>query len=558
MKPLPIGISDYKEIIETDCYYVDKTVLIQEILSFKDKVTLLCRPRRFGKTLNLSMLKYFFEQSPVSRVHLFQDKLVWAHESARAHQGKYPVIFISFKDVKSITFQEAYENITLLIGKEFARHHSVIAPLLKEHQEKRVASIIEGTASVTVYQESLLLLSELLFQAQNKQVVLLLDEYDTPIHAAYTNGYYNQMVAFIKTIFGKVLKDNVYLERGVLTGILRTAKEGIFSDLNNLTVCTLLSNEYADKFGFTEEEVVQLIKDQDLNLPIEKVAAWYNGYNAGDSTLIYNPWSILMCARQRGDLKPYWSNTSGNDILRELIIKSSNDIKKELELLLQHTQFDKTIEESFTFSDIIYSHNALWSLLFFSGYLTYSQRVLTEQGKYRCSLRLPNHEVEGIYRDFIETIFSQTFCQGGSLHEFLRALIAGDVIILQHLLQEFVINSMSFHDIDAAQPERSYHLFVLGLLVTLTGTYQVRSNRESGYGRYDIMLIPIDTTQPGVVIEFKKALSQGLEQAADAALEQIADKRYVQELHALGITEVRSYGIAFEGKQVLVKQGHVS
>lgn len=553
MRVIATGISDYKEIIEKNYCYVDKTLLIEELLSTGDKVTLLCRPRRFGKTLNLSMLHYFFEKTPHSHAYLFTDKLIWRNERMRAQQGNYPVIFLTFKDVKEQDFQGAYKSIVNLIIDEFKRHEITLSRILDPDEHVKYRKIIEGSADRIDYSASLLFLSRLLNKAYAHNVMVLIDEYDAPIHAAYTHGYYQEMVDFIRILLSKVLKDNSYLERGVLTGILRTAKEGIFSGLNNLTVCTLLNDEYADKFGFTESEVSALVHEQNIPVPTQEITSWYNGYHAGRSTLIYNPWSILMCAKNHGALKPYWANTSGNEVVKDLITKASSTIKNELLALLQHELVEKPLEEAFTFSDINWRTDTVWSLLFFSGYITYSSRTLTSRGKLVCSLRLPNREIEELYKNFIEDIFAQSFTHSHHINEFFTALMHGDCALVQQLLQEFVLNATSFHDIDSAEPERSYHLFVLGMLVTLEGTYHVRSNRESGYGRYDIMLIPRDTNKPGVIIEFKRAMQQTLEQAADAALEQIHEKQYAQELRAMGIETICSYGIAFQGREVLVK-----
>ena len=553
MKSLPIGISDYKEVVTKDYYFVDKTLLIQELLDIKYKVYLLCRPRRFGKTLNLSMLKYFFEKTEKSNAHLFTNKKIWQNEHYRSEQGKYPVIFISFKDVKSDNWESAYQHILDLIMIEFEYHEQFLLPKLTARQAKKYSMIADGQASQVTYASSLLFLSELLFAHYGQEVVVLLDEYDTPIHAAYKYNYYDKMVNFIKTLFSKVLKDNKCLKSGVLTGILRTAKEGIFSDLNNLYVCTMLSDEFSDKFGFTQEEVEVFMLERKVPVSIEDIKNWYDGYRVGEETLIYNPWSILNCASKHGKLITYWANTSSNDLIKDLIARADGITKTELELLLSDTPITKTIDEAFTFAGINQMGSSLWSLLLFSGYLTFNQRILTDSGEYSCSLILPNHEIKALYKKLINQIFTQAIGNFAYLQELFDALITGKTHSVEELLQKFIITSISSFDIPDSESEKSYHMFVLGLLVALEGEYAVRSNRESGYGRYDVMLIPHDKSKTGVVIEFKNAKRQTLEQAADDGLAQIQDKKYAQELRAQGIKNIMGYGIAFVGKELLAK-----
>src|SRR3990167_4460320 len=553
MKKLPIGIDDYKIVASEDYYFVDKTLLIQELMSTNSAVTLICRPRRFGKTLNLSMLKYFFEKTEKSNANLFVDKKVWEHEDLRIKQGQHPVIFISFKDVKSKTFEAAYDRIALIISSEFERHAQILLPMLDEHQTEKYKSIISCKANSATLEESLLFLSKLLCEYYGKRVMIFIDEYDAPIHAAYKNNYYDDCIGFVKGLLSSALKGNSNLERGVLTGILRTAKEGIFSDLNNLYVCTMLSDEFSDKFGFTQEEIQALVQEQNVPVSIDDIKYWYNGYRAGESTLIYNPWSIINCLSKNGNLMAYWANTSDNDLIKDLIVRADSSTKADLELLLTDTPITKIIDEAFTFADINQMGLSLWRLLLFSGYLTFNKRTLTDSGEYSCSLILPNHEIKALYKKLINQIFMQAIEKFDHAQELFGALIIGNVYRIQQLLQQFIINHVSIFDLAYSQPEISYHMFVLGLLVTLEGEYQVRSNRESGYGRYDIMLIPIDKSKTGVVIEFKKTENETLEQAANAGLLKIQYKQYAQELRAQGLKNIMGYGIAFAGKQLLVK-----
>ena len=553
MKKLAIGLSDYKELIEDDCYYVDKTLLIKELLSHKDKVTLLCRPRRFGKTLNLSMLKYFFEKTEESNAHLFADKKIWQHQEIQKEQGSHPVIFITFKDVKEDNFEKTYNNLALLISKEFKRHWPILSSKLDEYDLKVYKEILNKSADIITLGDSIYFLSNLLREHYNKKVIVLIDEYDTPIHAAYMNNYYKQATEFIKGLLGKVLKDNVSLERSVLTGILRTAKEGIFSDLNNLKVCTILSDNYSDKFGFTTNEVFDLLKYKNLENQMDDIKYWYNGYHAGENTLIYNPWSILECIRENGKLMRYWVNTSNNKLISKLLIKANDNVKKELEDLLNDISITKSIDEGFTFEDIEHNESALWSLFLFSGYMTYQNRQVTSSGVYSCSLILPNHEIKELYKNFIELTLTQALGSMATVKIMLDAMISGNITVFEELLQNFIINSMSFYDISDKEPEKSYHMFILGLLILLSDSYEVKSNRESGYGRYDIMLIPKDKSNNGIIIEFKKAGANALESVVEDALLQINEKQYSQELNRQSIQNIIAYGIAFKGKKILVK-----
>ncbi len=404
MTKLPIGISDYKHLIESDYYYVDKTLLVREIIDVGGAVALICRPRRFGKTLNLSMLHYFFEKTESSNAYLFTDKAIWRDSECRALQGQYPVIFLTFKDVKEKTWEIAYEKLVLIIAKEYKRHQSLIelhAQSINSNDLELYHNIAAQKARFVDVSQSLQFLSMLLQTITKKRVIILLDEYDTPIHAAYSNNYYGDMVDFLRGFLSAGLKDNACLERAVLTGILRTAKEGVFSGLNNLNVCTVLHNSFADKFGFVSHEVDALFKDQDIVITSETIKNWYNGYHVGDNVLLYNPWSIIECVKNKGELRAYWVNTSDNSIIKNVIACSSEEIKKELGMLLTHESLIKDMNEGFAFSETQDNSDALWSLLLFTGYVTYSHRTLTKKGKYSCSLVIPNNEIQTLYEDFL-------------------------------------------------------------------------------------------------------------------------------------------------------------
>jgi predicted AAA-ATPase/PD-(D/E)XK nuclease superfamily protein len=551
MKRVPIGISSFKTIIEDGYYYIDKTLFIKELLDKKSGVTLLPRPRRFGKTLNLSMLNYFFSNTEQAG-HLFANTAIAQYPEGMAHQGQYPVIFITFKDVKVSSWQKAYGELILLIKKEFERHYGVLASNMTPIEIADYTAIMQRKADEALFTHSLETLSYLLYRHYQKKVIILLDEYDAPIHAAFMHGYYKEMVEFIRNLFSSALKDNDALEFGVMTGILRTAKEGIFSGLNNLNVCTLLERDFSDKFGFTQSEVDSLLTAYALTKKSNEIKRWYNGYQFAGTT-IYNPWSILMCVEKKGDLALYWSNTSDNAFILRLLAKSDEFLKTEVELLLQGTTISQEIDEAFVFPGMEHSKLAIWSLLVFSGYLTLHKQQLIE-GHWICELAIPNKEILILYKDLLRRGFEKGFSSAG-VQKLQEALAQGDGELFEQILQEYVLNSMSMFDLPNDEPEKSYHLFVLGLLVTLQDSYDVVSNRESGYGRYDIMLIPKDVTKRGIVIEFKRTeKKETLEIAASKALEQIKAKRYDQELKKRGIKAISYFGIAFKGKEVLLQE----
>lgn len=552
MKKLPLGLSDFKTVIEDNYYYVDKSLLIKELLETPGQVILIPRPRRFGKTLNLSMLKYFFGISNTDNKHLFQNTYIGKEKKYMELQGQYPIIYLTFKDVKENNWESSYKKIREVIAKEFEHHLMTIQKNLSAHKLTEYMSIITKDADIEVYSRSLLDLTNLLsLHYNNQKVIILIDEYDAPIHAGFTHGFYNEIIQFMRSLLTSALKDNQYLEKGVLTGILRTAKEGIFSGLNNLSVYTLLDTEFEDKFGFTEQEVKQLLTDWEMRDQLPEIQAWYNGYKFGNIT-IYNPWSLLSCVSKKGTLKPYWLNTSDNQIIKKLISLASSEVKEELELLLNKKEIEKEITEAVIFPGIENNSKALWSLLLFSGYLTYSSCKLVI-GKTYCNLTIPNQEIEILYKELITEVFERTLTSH-KVNIMLRALTTGDMDTFQILLQEFLINSISMYDLPSNEPEKTYHLFVLGLLIFLSDQYQVKSNRESGLGRYDIMLIPKDITKLGIVIEFKKtAPKETLEMAAQRALEQIKEKQYALELKNCGIKYIKLIGIAFEGKNIFVQ-----
>ncbi len=555
MKMLPIGISDYKKLIEGNYYYVDKTLLVKEILETVGEVKLIPRPRRFGKTLNISMLRYFFEHSSENNSHLFTKTAIWQDSCSRNLQGQYPVIFLTFKDVKERTWESTYKKIREVIANEFKRHFAKLETTLSEFDLKKYTDLSTEAAAEETYSTSLFFLSQLLLNSYGKRVMVLIDEYDAPIHDGYAHDYYHQIVKFLRSLLTSVFKDNPHIERGVLTGILRTSKEGIFSGLNNLQVYQLTDTEFSDKFGFVNQEVKQLLNDYNVLGKSNEIQQWYNGYTFGQTT-VYNPWSILSCVSKEGALKPYWVNTSDNKLVRKLITLSSIAVKEDLNSLLSGNTIEKEIDEAIIFPGIENDARAVWSLLLFTGYLTYTHLKLKE-GKTICTLVIPNKEIAILYKGLIEDIFEHSLSLS-TVQDLRIALTTGDTFSFAKVLQEFINSSMSVHDIPSPEPEKSYHLFVLGLLVLLADDYEIKSNRESGLGRYDIMIIPRKPNKLAIVIEFKKATStENLEIGAKKALEQIKEKNYVQELKERGIKSIKLFGIAFFGKQLFVDAENV-
>ncbi len=564
-KHIPIGIDDFKELIEEYYYFADKTLFIKELLDSKAKVTLITRPRRFGKTLNLSMVRYFFEKilasaSPQSdavdlRRALFAGLAIEQHADCMKHQGKYPVIWLTLKDVKTDAWDSCYDKICRVIASEFKRHFEALQPWLSELESGQIAEIIAGTASQAQYENALLDLSFYLERAYQSKVIILIDEYDAPVYAGYFNGYYNEVVNFLRGFLGAGLKGNISLNFGLLSGILRVAKESIFSGINNLEVCTLLRKDYDDKFGFLENEVADLFSYFDLQNRHDEVRQWYDGYRSGNY-LVYNPWSIINLIKNRGQIEPYWVNTSDNALITDRLKKSSSMMKEELEILVTGGKIKKPIQENITMPDIDSSEGALWEFLLFCGYLTF-ENYRREGRSFFAELSLPNEEVATVY----ETSFKQWFLDRSTMRDYtkmLENLVAGQPIYFKQMFERFSRETLSYFDVRGNEPEQFYHALVLGMLASLVQTHEVRSNRESGYGRYDVMIIPKDHQKSGIIIEFKNVEIQThetLEMAAKNALKQIEERQYETELRARGIKTVLKFGIAFQGKESLVLMG---
>jgi hypothetical protein len=550
-KPLPIGISDFKTIIEDGYAYADKTLLVQELLEKGTHVALIPRPRRFGKTLNLSMLRYFFEKSEEDTGHLFQNLAIWEEQKFREKQGTHPVIFLTFKDNKHGSWEKTFEHFRIILAEEFQRHRYLLeCDLLSAEEREDFLKIIRKEASSTLYEHSLRFLTKWLYLYHKTKVVVLIDEYDAPAHAAFLGKFYRRLIDFLRNLLSGSLKDNSYLEQGVLTGIFRIAKESIFSGANNISTFSLLHEEFQDKFGLSESEVKVFLASYDLTEKLSEITKWYDGYCIGSCKQIYNPWSVLNCCAKKGNILPYWVNSSDNTLMQQCVTQGSSELKTEIEELLQGVCVEKKIEEGFIFTDLDEKPNAVWALLLYSGYLTIDS---VSHGNF-CRLRIPNIEVEELYKSTILDWFERSLNEQ-KYRMLLTSLIAGDVDTFSQLFQEFVLCSASIFDVSGSEPEKIYHAFVLGMLIGLKDQYEVKSNRESGLGRYDVMLIPKDKHALGIIIEFKKIgpfKKMNIKAAASSALQQIEEKKYAQELLDRNIERILYLAIVFEGKNVLI------
>ncbi len=548
----PIGISSFKEVIENNYYYVDKTLFIQDLLDAWGKVVLFPRPRRFGKTLNISTLKYFFEKTGENKEHLFKGLAIHKTKIFTKHFSKYPVIFLTFKDIKAPDFESSIENIYRLIRDEFLRHEKGIhknASGIAGEDLVIFERILTNNANTSDYTTSLKLLSKLLYLAyDNTKAIVLIDEYDTPIQAGYSEGYYEEIINFFKPFLGSILKDNDdYLEKAALTGILRVSKESIFSDLNNIEVYTILENSFATHFGFTLDECKKLLDDFGMGDRYDAVLDWYNGYTFGDNTIL-NPWSVINFVNRK-TFDVYWANTSSNDVIRTLV-ENSLSFKRDLELLLKGENIERVINSYITFrkSGFDFDDELLYSFLFFSGYLKYTKKRL-EEGEYTCSLAIVNREVSYIFNTIIKKWTAEKI-GNYKINIMLSSLTSGDMETFEEIFSEFIRDTLSYFD-TAKTPENVYHAFLLGLLVNLTD-YEVASNREAGYGRVDIMVYhKTDRQKPAIIMELKKVLSKETpEIAIDKALAQIIEKDYMSRLKKKGYKNIIAFGLVVDGEKV--------
>ena len=563
-KVVSIGNQSFESIREKDNFYVDKTLFIREWWDSDDAVTLITRPRRFGKTLNMNMLECFFSNKYKDRGDLFDGLEIWRDEKYRELQGTYPVIFLSFASIKQVRYDETVIKIKDELIRIYNEYDYIMKSGIYNANEKMQYQSVCVGMSDTVAQEALKNLSNYLSRYYGKKVIILLDEYDTPMQEAYVNGYWEELVGFTRSLFNSTFKTNPYLERAIMTGITRVSKESIFSDLNNLKVITVTSDEYSKCFGFTEDEVFAALEEQGLSSEKEKVKLWYDGFTFGESRDIYNPWSIINFLDEK-KYKTYWADSSSNGLINSLVKTGSSYIKIMMETLLKGETIDVPIDEQIVFSELDYSEDAVWSLMLASGYIkVISSDELTGDRRKAVvyKLALSNFEIQLMFENMILRWFSPAKME---TNEFIRALINGDIESMNDYMNDVALKTFSSfdsgkHTSEKKAPENFFHGFVLGLMVDQTENYIITSNRESGYGRYDIMLEPIDKTNekyPGIVIEFKvinPRKENTLEETVASALEQIEEKNYDAELIKRGVKEenIHHYGFAFKGKEVLI------
>ena len=541
MKRLAIGLSDFKHLIEEDFYYFDKTKFIEEIIEDGSQVKLFARPRRFGKTLNMSMLKYFFDiENKEENKEIFKDLYIEKTEAFK-EQGQYPVIFLSLKDLKALTWEQMEKAIKSAISRLFSEYKYLLNDLDK-FDTLTFENILLKNTELEDLKEALKFLTRILYEKYNKKVVVLIDEYDSPLVSAYINGYYEKAKDFFKTFYSTVLKDNSYLQMGVLTGIIRVIKAGIFSDLNNLSTYTILSDVYTDSYGLTEEEVEKSLKYYGIEQEISNVKDWYDGYKFGDSE-VYNPWSILNFLRFK-ELRAYWVDTSGNDLIKDVLKKITKNTIEALERLFNGEGLKQNISGTSDLSKLL-SEEELWELMLFSGYLTVEEKI--DQDNY--VLRLPNKEVRTLYR---KTFFEKYFGRGSKLLYLMEALTENRIDEYEERLQEILLTSVSYNDTKKGN-EAFYHGLIMGMGLYLEGEYITKSNIESGLGRYDFVIEPKNKTKRAYIMEFKATDNvENLEEVSKEALEQIENKKYDVSLKQNGVKDITYMGIAFCGKQIKI------
>ena len=549
-KAVPVGIEDFERIINEDYYYVDKTMLIEKLLINRTPVTLFTRPRRFGKTLNMSMLKYFFDvKDKEENKKLFENLKIYDSEYM-SEQGKYPVIFISLKDLKEDTWEECLESIKDIMYKIF-NEYNFLREKLNIVEKRQFDKIWEITGNERNFKTSLLDLSNYLNKYYGEKVIILIDEYDAPIINAFDKGYYNEAINFFQTFYSSALKTNNSLKYGILTGITRIIKEGIFSGLNNLYVNTILSKDYSEYFGLLESEVIEMLEYFDMKYKIEEVREWYDGYIFGESE-VYNPWSIVNYVREK-EIKAYWANVSGNALLENMIDNAGESVYDDLKRFTDGESIEKYISDGTTIKSLLNNDDEIWQLLLYSGYLTKDEKQkeidVTSEYTDVYNLRIPNKEIRKYFGNMFLNRFFGTEVKTNTL---IKALENGDIKKFEKTLGEIMINMLSHFDLDK-EMEKIYQVFMIRLVGFLMGKYEIISNDESGYGRYDLAMIPIKSNEKAYLMEFKiSKTKKGMEEKAQKALKQIDEKKYDTKLKARGIKNILKIGIAFYGKEVKV------
>jgi len=553
MRPIGVGTADFKLIKSKNNFLIDKSMLIDDILNSVVEVFLFPRPRRFGKSLNISLLKYFFEKTEKSNLTLFTDLQVAQHPHLMAYQGQYPVIDLSFKDVKHVAnWEEMSAKFQNSIAEEYIRHKSILETL-NEFDKKYFDKIVNRKSSVSEFKDSIYNLSKFLFEYHQQKVVLLIDEYDTPLNDAYLSGLLTEARTYISTLYGTALKGNNYLFKAVLTGIYRISKESIFSGLNNLKVCSILDNLGITQFGFTEAEMESIFTEyQFTDAQKNECTSWYNGYIWGkNQTVIYNPWSIVNYLSGDFNLKAHWVNTSANDLIKEMINNCSIESKKDFEVLLQGGSVSKPIIEDVVFDHLIDNEDVLWSFFFFSGYLKIIKQYQIDDKPYG-DFQIVNRELKSIFKDSVDYWFNKSQTKG-KFDVVLDNLVKNNLEDFAEYFSEFITKVTSYYDFADKEPERVYHALVLGMMVNLQSKYRITSNRESGFGRYDIMLHPLQENLPAYIFEFKKhhqIKEQNIDETLQNAMSQIKTRNYAATLQQEGFQNIELIAIAFKGKEV--------
>lgn len=549
-KPLPIGVSDFKSAT-TNYYYVDKTLLIRDFLNAIPMVSLFTRPRRFGKTLNMDMLRVFFEKTPEDTSIYFKDKYIWQFgDYYTKHQGQYPVIFLSFKDVKCSSWQETFQKISKLISLEFMRHNELeSSSVLSSYEKEQYHRFASENINEVDCQMGLQLLSLLLHKHYDKECVIIIDEYDTPIQQGHLCDFYNEIVDFMRNFFSGGLKDNPHLAFGFLTCILRVAKESILSGMNNLKTNSILDNNYSSYFGFTNEEVRDMLAYYDYEDKYQEICEWYDGYRFGNSE-IFNPWSVINYISDQCFPKAFWQSTGSNDIIGEIIGTATPEINENLYKLFCGNTVTTYVDTSVIYPEVQNNPNSIYSFLLVAGYLKVAEIYPQNDGNYMCDVAIPNKEILYVYE---KEVLNRTNQNNVSI-SIHQAIFSKDTSKLQSLLEDFMLKSISTMD---GASEAFYHGMMLGLCAVLGSQFKVRSNRESGLGRFDIELLPMVKGIPGFIFEFKhtKDINVDLDSLANSALKQIEDMKYDTELNDFGVEDIVKIGIAFRQKSAVVKRG---